>query len=244
MIITHKPHDICEISSPYGERIVPYSGFHYGVDIRARIHGVNGDNIYAVSDGVVKLTKYDADGYGNYIVIQHNGFCSLYGHLRSDIVSVGQIVKSGQIIGYMGNTGHSTGTHLHFELRNCLYINFFNIKMNYGKRYCVDPLPFIKGVDKLSDVLTKVEAYNIVQNKTGFSDSTMFFLDCYKYADTLFIKLANFMNGNSVSNIEPTLNNAINILKTKASVSDDTIEFLSLYKFGDSLIIRLARSIT
>ena len=106
-------------------------GFHNGVDIDADL----GDPIKAPLDGTVSgtgnLGKY---AYGKWITINHNnGLTTLYGHLSVQLVSVGQKVKTGQIIGYAGSTGYSTGAHLHFTV---YATNTFSIKQQwYG------PLP-------------------------------------------------------------------------------------------------------
>lgn len=88
-----------------------------GVDIGA----ARGTPIHAAADGTVIIARSNGawnGGYGNYVVISHdNGTQTLYGHLTSAIVSPGQSVSSGQVIGYMGSTGKSTGVHLHFEVR-------------------------------------------------------------------------------------------------------------------------------
>jgi LysM repeat protein len=88
-----------------------------GVDLG----GAMGSTIRAAAAGQVIIAKFDGGwngGYGNYIVIKHkNGTQTLYGHLSNVIVDVGQTVDQGQTIGGMGNTGKSTGTHLHFEVR-------------------------------------------------------------------------------------------------------------------------------
>lgn len=87
---------------------------HYGIDIK----GNTGDSIYAAFDGKVRVRKYDGNGFGYYIVIRHNnGLETVYGHLSKQLVVVNQHVKAGQVIGLCGNTGHSFGSHLHFETR-------------------------------------------------------------------------------------------------------------------------------
>lgn len=89
---------------------------HNGLDYAGR----TGDNIYAVDAGVVIYAGWSDRGYGNTIVINHgNGYLSLYAHLMDGGINVGcgTIVSGGQTIGYMGSTGNSTGSHLHFELR-------------------------------------------------------------------------------------------------------------------------------
>ena len=87
---------------------------HYGIDLKVQI----GDTIYAAFSGKVRLTNYERRGYGKYIVIRHqNGLETVYGHLSKFLVNPDDIVEVGQPIGLGGNTGRSTGSHLHFETR-------------------------------------------------------------------------------------------------------------------------------
>lgn len=115
------------VTSAYGPRIHPVNGnqsFHYGVDFAA---GMN-TQIYATKSGTVSSATYGtANGY--YVVISHgDGYSSLYAHMTNYVVSPGDKVKQGQLIGYVGTTGWSTGPHLHFEI---LY-NGSNVNpMNY-----------------------------------------------------------------------------------------------------------------
>lgn len=89
---------------------------HNGVDIKAYL----GDTIYSAFDGVVRVVRNDPKGYGNFVVVRHhNGLETVYGHLTKQLVIPNQKVKSGEPIGMAGNTGRSTGTHLHFETRFC-----------------------------------------------------------------------------------------------------------------------------
>ncbi len=97
------------VTSNYGAR---NDGFHQGVDIGL----TKGTYVFAAFDGVVKESRYDY-GYGNYILIAHdNGLETLYGHLEAR-AKAGVRVKAGQFIALGGNTGWSTGAHLHFEIR-------------------------------------------------------------------------------------------------------------------------------
>lgn len=103
-------------------RITQYYGNngHGGMDIGAVRPGVAGDPIYAAASGVVQKAEYHQHtySYGNYVVLDHGGgIKTLYAHMTSYIVSPGQYVNQGQVIGYMGNTGYSFGAHLHFEVR-------------------------------------------------------------------------------------------------------------------------------
>lgn len=103
------------ITSPFGGRSL---GYHYGIDIVALSGSCYGDDIYAVADGVV--TKADAvvkGNYGKYVEITHdNGIVTLYAHMSAVNVSVGDTVNAGDVIGFVGSTGYSTGPHLHFEV--------------------------------------------------------------------------------------------------------------------------------
>jgi len=87
--------------------------FHYGIDIRVKV----GDPVCAAFDGMVRISKRGRR-FGNYIVLRHyNGFETVYGHLKKSMVKPNQLVKAGDIIALGGNTGHSTGPHLHLEFR-------------------------------------------------------------------------------------------------------------------------------
>jgi murein DD-endopeptidase MepM/ murein hydrolase activator NlpD len=103
------------ITSPYGWRVHPVLGtkkFHAGMDI-----GVfTGTKIYSLADGEVVYSGW-MSGYGNVIMVDHGSLISLYAHNSSLVGKVGQKVKGGQLISYSGNTGLSSGPHLHFEIR-------------------------------------------------------------------------------------------------------------------------------
>ena len=101
------------VTSPYGYR-PRFRRMHRGVDLKVNI----GDTIRAAFDGRVRLTKYEARGYGKYVVIRHtNDLETVYGHLSRFLVENDQYVKAGDPIALGGNTGRSTGPHLHFETR-------------------------------------------------------------------------------------------------------------------------------
>ena len=102
------------VSSPFGYRNCPFHGqeLHGGCDVPAP----SGTPIMATKSGVVVVSTYGSS-YGNYVVIAHSdGSRSLYAHQSQRAVSVGQTVSQGQVIGYVGTTGSSTGNHLHFEI--------------------------------------------------------------------------------------------------------------------------------
>lgn len=101
------------VTSNYGYRPA-FRRMHKGLDIKV----YTGDTICAAFDGKVRIVRYDAGGYGNYIVIRHNnGLETIYGHLSKQLVCTNQEVKAGEPIGLGGNTGRSFGSHLHFETR-------------------------------------------------------------------------------------------------------------------------------
>ena len=99
------------VTSPYGRR---WGRMHKGIDVKVYI----GDTIVSAFEGKVRIVKYEPNGYGNYVVIRHNnGLETVYGHLSKHLVVENQKVRAGQPIGLGGNTGRSTGSHLHFETR-------------------------------------------------------------------------------------------------------------------------------
>lgn len=124
------PLDGGYISSDFGSRSNPFDGYssdyHPGIDIAANY----GTPIYASAAGYVQRAGWYG-GYGKYIKISHDyGYATAYGHLSSIEISAGDYVSKGQLIGYVGSTGYSTGPHLHFEV------------LHYGKQ--VNPRRLIK----------------------------------------------------------------------------------------------------
>ena len=115
------------LTSPFGMRVHPISGkwkMHNGVDLALP----QGEPIYAAKSGKVTVTSYQAGGAGYYVSINHgDGFSSVYMHMTHYIVAPGQYVNAGQVIGYVGSTGGSTGPHLHFGISyNGTYVNPMN----------------------------------------------------------------------------------------------------------------------
>lgn len=104
------------LSSPFGMRNDPFTGvrrMHYGIDLA----NFEGTAIKASMDGKVAAVGYSSRTYGNYVILKHDGgFQTLYGHLLHVYVKNGMSVRQGQTIGTMGNTGRSTGPHLHFSI--------------------------------------------------------------------------------------------------------------------------------
>ena len=110
-----RPCSWIKLTSPYGYRIHPTTGqykFHNGVDLANN----QGTPIYAARSGQVTVDTYGST-YGYYVTINHgDGYSSLYAHMTRSVVDKGDTVKKGQLIGYMGSTGRSTGPHLHFSI--------------------------------------------------------------------------------------------------------------------------------
>lgn len=101
------------VTSNFGAR---WGRQHKGIDIKV----YTGDTIRSAFSGKVRIVKYERRGYGHYIVIRHdNGLETIYAHLSKSLVKENQEVKTGEVIGLGGNTGRSTGSHLHFETRIC-----------------------------------------------------------------------------------------------------------------------------
>jgi murein DD-endopeptidase MepM/ murein hydrolase activator NlpD len=122
-LLSHKPSiqplspaDYFYLSSTFGYRWDPFTKgrrLHQGLDFA----GEEGLNIYSTGDGVVVLAERDKYGYGNQVLVNHGfGYMSRYAHLKTIKVLPGQKVKRGHILGELGNTGRSTGPHLHYEV--------------------------------------------------------------------------------------------------------------------------------
>lgn len=109
--------DLKRVASGYGYRIDPIyktPRFHAGLDFTAP----QGTPIYATANGVAKIAGNSGNGYGNHVVISHGyGYETLYGHMYRVKVKAGERVKRGEVIGYVGSTGKSTGPHCHYEVR-------------------------------------------------------------------------------------------------------------------------------
>lgn len=108
--------DLSRVASGYGYRVDPVykvTKFHAGLDFTAP----QGTPIYATADGVVKEADYNAGGYGNHVIINHGyGYETLYGHMVRIKVKTGQKISRGEVIGFVGSTGKSTGPHCHYEV--------------------------------------------------------------------------------------------------------------------------------
>ncbi|MDR2621067.1 MAG: peptidoglycan DD-metalloendopeptidase family protein [Dysgonamonadaceae bacterium] len=168
-----------KVTSPYGPRP---RRFHYGIDLKLQ----TGDTVYAAFDGKIRVCNYERKGYGNYVVIRHpNGLETVYGHLSKTLVNIDENVQAGQPIALGGNTGRSTGSHLHFEFRFlghavdpseiidfdrfCTYDDYFVFKKSRsGNSYF--NIPFYTKYKPLKG--TNVKRYAAIARKNSGSDKT------------------------------------------------------------------------
>ncbi|MCW2382757.1 MULTISPECIES: M23 family metallopeptidase [unclassified Sphingobium] len=131
-IPSRQPVDDVRLTSSFGTRSDPFNGrarMHQGIDIPGPI----GTPIYATADGVVRRSQW-VNGYGNLVEINHgNGLETRYGHMSKLIAQPNERVRRGQLIGLMGSTGRSTGSHLHYEVRIA------------GS--AVNPMPYLEGTN-------------------------------------------------------------------------------------------------
>lgn len=128
----------------FGERESTYGGRgHMGVDYGCP----TGTPIFAVADGVVEMSENQGSGYGEYVLLWHEAMLmySLYGHFSQRKVRTGDVVKQGQVIGLSGNTGNSTGPHLHYEIRVATARDRYEAVVGFSKGQ-VDPVAFTYGV--------------------------------------------------------------------------------------------------
>lgn len=139
-IPTGRPVQKLSLTSNFGVRSDPFNGgarMHKGIDIP----GPKGTPIYATADGIVSRAGW-ASGYGNLVQISHGGGIETrYGHMSKLIVAPNSFVHRGQLIGLMGSTGRSTGSHLHYEVR--------------VEGQAINPMPFVVGPDVLVAMNTK-----------------------------------------------------------------------------------------
>ena len=165
---------------------------HQGLDIKVQ----TGDTIYAAFDGKVRVTSYQRRGYGHYIVIRHNnGIETLYAHLSKKLVKANQNVKAGDPIGLGGNTGRSSGSHLHFEtilmgksLDPALMFDFKNQGMtgeHYmyrkpGSKYIENGKVKIAGPEKKYHKVKSGDTIEKIARKYGVSQKRIFELNGLK----------------------------------------------------------------
>lgn len=141
--------DSIRFTSAYGVRSDPFRGraaMHGGIDLAGPV----GTPIYATADGIVQRSEYNRGGYGNLVEINHGqGIQTRYGHMSRLIARPGQRVRRGELIGLMGSTGRSTGSHLHYEVR----ID--------GR--AVNPIPFMQSNETLLALQERVDRDRVAQ---------------------------------------------------------------------------------
>lgn len=170
------PLDETHITSEFGFRRYRW---HHGTDLKLNV----GDPVYSAFDGIVRIRSYDRTGYGYYVVVRHkNGLETLYGHLSKFRVEIGQEVKAGELIGLGGNTGRSTGPHLHFEIRyqglsiNPTEVFDFNSRSIKGQYYDVTSSSFDHVVKTQEAVYHKIrsgETLSAIARRYGVRVSTL-----------------------------------------------------------------------
>jgi murein DD-endopeptidase MepM/ murein hydrolase activator NlpD len=140
-----------KITCKYGPRTHPVTkqpNFHNGLDLSTPI----GTPCLAVTDGKVVKSAVNRGGekvgFGYFIVVEHDGFCTLYAHLKKLGLPVGTKVKAGQTIAYTGTTGASTGPHLHFEVRQGKFESTFFTTIDGKYPNSIDAEPFLSANEK------------------------------------------------------------------------------------------------
>ena len=173
---------LCIDDSSNGQFVVPFNGIltshygprwgknHAGVDISLR----TGQVVKSAWNGRVRYAKFNNGGYGNLVIIRHyNGLETFYAHLSKLLVTPNQEVKAGEVIGLGGNTGHSFGAHLHFEIR------FFDTPINpefvidFAKSNVIDQNLFVhKGLFEVRNksLKSKTHIHNEIDNKIETND--------------------------------------------------------------------------
>ncbi len=167
-----------DVTSPFGWRTHPITkekSFHNGIDLRGAI----GTPCYAIADGKVLISATHKN-LGNYLVIDHENFLTVYAHLNKKIAKF-KTIKAGDVVGEVGSTGASTGPHLHFEIRVGEYVSdkYFWDTSKGQYPNSVDPMGFINP-----------DYRKQVKDTLGLADETMEYLDKYRFADALYKKIS------------------------------------------------------
>lgn len=184
------------ITSKFGWR---WGRRHAGVDVDVE----TGDPIYSAFDGIIRVVGWDGNGYGRFMVVRHyNGLETLYGHLNKAEVSSNTIVKAGDMIAQGGNTGRSTGSHLHFETR--YEGNAFNP---------TEVFVFPVGALKSEQLVLTPETFNVVRSSgvDEFTAGTK-----VKYRKSVFIRVKH---GDTLSGIANRLGIPLSELARKNKIS-------------------------
>ncbi len=171
------------MTSDFGMRILDgVQNDHKGMDFV----GDESKHILSPVDGVVKSSTIITDKsnltwqWGNYIRIDSGDYKYFFCHLSKRLVSVGQTIKKGEVIGIEGETGYSLGSHCHFEVRDLNNIS-------------IDPKTIL-WKEKEGKDMTAEEAEKIVQEKAELDNNTMQYLKFYRYGDALLLKLAEALS--------------------------------------------------
>lgn len=201
------------ITDTFGTR----QGNHKGLDIAAP----QGDHIYAVEDGIVKRSNY-AGSYGNVIFVEHpNGYETVYAHLSKRIVKEGQKVSKGQVIGYIGSTGRSTGPHLHFEVHNGDW--------NSARNNAIDPLFVLTNEPILVTALMEKEQAEMQRKLANLSKG-------YHYEEETLVEAAAIENkGEKVTKVIVETGETLWDISKEFDVSIDSI--MEWNKLNSSLLV-------
>lgn len=170
-----------KITSRYGNRtLYGVTGFHGGLDLV----GTKTDEVVSVSNGTVLWSQMVTDKsnptwqWGNYVAVRgDDGNTIYYCHLSKRLVSAGQSVKAGDIIGIMGSTGHSTGPHLHFEVRP-------------GNLKATDAAAYLNLPNAICEISEREYYSDEVVKACGFTDSTRAYINKYAWSADLWRKIA------------------------------------------------------
>jgi murein DD-endopeptidase MepM/ murein hydrolase activator NlpD len=168
-----------DVTSPFGWRIHPIDKtkqFHNGIDLKASL----GTPTISIKPGKILISKFHKN-LGYYLVIDHDGFLSVYCHLQKLGLPAGTVVKEGDIVGYVGSSGKSNGAHLHFEIRVGEYVSdkYFWDTSKGQYPNSVDPMGFINP-----------DYRKQVKDTLDLADETMEYLDKYRFADALYKKIS------------------------------------------------------
>jgi len=190
------PLDFFSMTSRYGYRIDPITSrctrFHDGIDLRCRY-----ENVYSMLPGVVKKVVHSNTGYGNYVILSHDNIECLYGHLSTIVVVEGEVVRAGDVVAVSGNTGRSTGPHLHIRITR--------------NGQSVDPQPLMQYLDDYISSLQRQLAlldFDDIQQLSLNEENLLFVMERYEvHHEKIVLAQAILETGNFTSRVCREYNN-------------------------------------
>lgn len=193
-LVKYLPIGFCFPTSHFGKRNITVNNksywWHNGIDLECK----NATVVHSIADGSIMAASNDSNGYGFYVAISHGNYGSLYAHLSEISVKLNDKVVAGTPIGKSGNTGASTGPHLHFEIRLCNDNKFWDrckCDTTVFMR-CIDPFPYLTQAQENLKMNT-LDKLLFIEKTCKFEAKTVQWILTYKYDNDFIEKIYNYL---------------------------------------------------